>query len=365
MRRRLAIPAGAAGGSTNVTLIHRARFAFVLALALCLAPATGFAQRILRYTDHEPLGGMRTKFISEVFFAALEKESGGRLRVSAQWDSAVATGYAALKTIGVGQAADLGVVVPEYTANELPLQQIFKGFMKGPAGQRQVDFFRRAYGEIPAFPAELRRNGVVPVFLATGYPVAFFGIKPLNSLDDIKGDTWRTASFWHRDFLANAGAKPVTIPWGQGVFDALKAKTLDGLMVNIDSGVMLDVHKAAPNVLASRDLRLGHVYVVAMNAALWDGLEQQDRAAVGRAAEAAYRTLGATMDASFAAMVADLDKAGIRTRVLSPTEVAAFETATQYRDVQTAWARAQEAKGVADAVAVTDKVRALIAEAMR
>ena len=33
------------------------------------------AEKILRYTDHEPYGGMRTQIIKEIFFAEIEKES--------------------------------------------------------------------------------------------------------------------------------------------------------------------------------------------------------------------------------------------------------------------------------------------------
>jgi len=50
----------------------------VVTLAAFLLPATASAEKILRYSDHEPLGGMRTKFIKDVFFAAIEKESNGR-----------------------------------------------------------------------------------------------------------------------------------------------------------------------------------------------------------------------------------------------------------------------------------------------
>ena len=59
--------------------------------------------------------------------------------------------------LGEGKVADMAVVVPEYSARELPLNQLFKGFPVGPTGARQVDFFRRAYAEIPALPDERKR----------------------------------------------------------------------------------------------------------------------------------------------------------------------------------------------------------------
>jgi TRAP-type C4-dicarboxylate transport system substrate-binding protein len=190
-----------------------------MTLAAFLLPATASAEKILRYTDHEPLGGMRTKFIKDVFFAAVEKESNGRLKIEDHWNSALATGYDALRVLGDGSVADIGIVVPEYTADKLPLHQIFKSFPAGPTGYRQVEFFRRVYAEVPAFQEELKKQNVVNILFTTGYPVAFFSAKPLKSLEDMKGDRWRTASFWHRDFLQNAGVKPVSMAWGPEIFE--------------------------------------------------------------------------------------------------------------------------------------------------
>ena len=339
--------------------MHETKKLLTLLLAALLLPATAFAQKVLRYSDHEPLGGMRTQFIKDVFFAAIDKESKGRLKIEDRWDSVVSTGYDALRTVGEGKVADMAIVVPEYSAKELPLHQIFKSYPTGPTGDRQVAFFRRAYAEILEFPAELRKNNVVEVFLGTGYPVAFFSTLPMDSLGDLKGRSWRSASFWHQDFLRNAGATPVSMPWGEGVFKAMQARTLDGLMVNVDSGYMLKVHQVAPHVLLSKDLWLGHLYVLAMNRTTWDGLAKEDKEAIQRAAATAYQALGPVMDTSFAAMVADLRAAGVKTRLLERKEVDAWTAATRYPDVQAAWAKDQESKGVKDVAAVLKKVDAI------
>ena len=341
------------------------RILLVMLVAALLLPATVSAQKVLRYSDHEPLGGMRTRFIKEVFFAAIDKESKGRLKVEDHWDGKLAASYDALRAVGEGRVADMGIVVPEYTANDLPLQQIFKSFPTGPSGDKQVAFFRKVYAEIPALTAELRKKNVVELLFTTGYPVAFFSSDPLNSLNDLKGNKWRSASFWHTDFLRNAGATPVTMPWGEGVFKAMQARTLNGLMVNVDSGYMLKVHETAPNVLLSKDLWLGHVYVLAMNKDTWDRLANEDRQAIQRAAETAYKTLGAVMDSSFDGMVADMRKEGVKVRLLDNKELDAWNTTTRYQDAQAAWVKEQEGKGNQEARPVMEKVRAILSDAMK
>lgn len=345
----------------NMTQFTRqTRIVLATILTAALLPGTASAATILRYSDHEPLGGMRTRFLKDVFFAAVEKESNGRLKIEDHWDAELASGYDALRAVGKGEVADVATVVPEYTAKELPLHQIFKSFPTGPAGAKQVSFFRRVYGDIPEFSAELAKNNAVPIFLSTGYPVAFYGTRPLGTLADIKDQKWRSASFWHLDFLRNVGAVPVTMHWGEEVYKALAARTLDGLMVNVDSGYMLKVHETAPNILVSRDLWLGHLYLLTMNRDTWNGLASEDKAAIQRAAETAYRALGPAMERSFDTMIGDLKKSGANVRLLEPKEVDAWKTATKYQEVQSAWVKTQESMGVKDAGPVLGKVSTIL-----
>lgn len=341
-----------------------ARKTWAIILSTLLMPVTASAVQILKYTDHEPLGGMRTTFINDVFFAQIEKESHGRLKVEAHWNSELSRSYDALSVVKEGKAADMAVVVPEYTPKEFPLQQIFKSFPVGPTGDKQVEFFRKAYATIPALQDEFTRQNVVNIFLATGYPVAFFSTQPLNKLDDIKGTKWRSASFWHQDFLKNSGAIPVSMPWGDGIYDALKAGSLDGLMVNVDSGYELNVHKTAPNVLISKDLWLGHVYPLVMNKNTWDKLPDEDKQAIRRAAEKSWATLGPVMETSFAGMVKELRSNGVNIRELKPDEVQHWETSTRYQEVQNKWVQDQESQGVKQAGPTLEKVTGLMKQTM-
>lgn len=342
-----------------------AHFPKLLALLLAiplLLPAIASAQQVLRFSDHEPLGGMRTRFLKDVLFPAIERESGGRLKVQDHWDGSVASAYKALGAVSEGSVTDMATVVPEYTAKELPLHQLFKSFPTGPSGDQQVAFFRRTYAEVPELRAELEQNNLVPVFLGTGYPVAFFSTRPLAGLQDLQGHNWRSASFWHQDFLRNAGATPVTMPWGEGVFNAMRDRTLDGLMVNVDSAQLLRVHEVARHALLSRELWLGHLYLLAMNRTAWDRLDPQDQAAIRRAAEWAYPQLGRVMDEHLARLAGELRSAGVNLRELAPQEVDAWRTTTRYREVQADWVNDQASKGLTMAAQVlrqiTDRVAA-------
>ncbi|WP_407915105.1 hypothetical protein [Kitasatospora sp. NE20-6] len=303
---------------------------------------------------------MRTRFLKEVVFPAVERESNGRLVIEAHWNGDIAGSFDALRAVGTPGGVDMATVVPEYTPGQLPLHQLFKSFPLGPTGDTQIDFFRRAYAEVPAFPAELEKNNAVHLFFGTGYPVAFFSAPPLPGLDGLRGGTWRSASFWHHDFLVNSGATPVAVPWGPGVLDALRAGTLDGVMVNLDAGHLLNVQDAAPDVLVSKELWLGHAYLLAMNREVWNGLPQNDRQAVRRAVQKSYRTAGQVMDSSFDTEVEDLRRAGANVRILGPDELRRWRTATRYREVQAARVEDQRARGIVDARAALAAVTSIM-----
>lgn len=209
---------------------------------------------------------------------------------------------------------------------------------------------------IPDLTTELHQNNIEPIFLSTGYGVGFFSRQPIASLPELKNKQWRTASFWHRDYLQNYGSIPVTIPWGEKVYEAFANKTLDGLMVNIDGGYQLKVYEQAPYLLASKKLWLGHLYIVAMNKKTWDNLEQQDKEAFQRAAIKSYKKLGAIMDKSFKEQINKLKQAGTTYRLLTQSELTEFEQAIQYKTVQDKWLKEQEAKGFKNIRAIYQKM---------
>ena len=323
----------------------RSVFAMAAVTAVLALTARCCAAVTLVYSDHEPLGNMRTRFLNEVFFPAVEKESDSRVVIERYWNGELSTSYNALKTVKEGKTAQMTVAVPEYTPREFPLQLAFKSFPTGPSGQTQADFFRDVYARSLPLHEEFERQNVHPVLIATGFPAAFFSTAPLKKIRDLKGQTWRTASFWHRDFLRGAGANPVTIPWGPRVFEALADGSLDGLIVNEDSGYDINAHKAARYVAVSPKLWLGHAYPIVVNKDVWDSLSDENKQAFERAAQAAAGKLGELMDAALPELLQKLRNDGAEVRFLSDAEVEEWKRLTQYRTAQDSWIEEQRRSG--------------------
>ena len=318
--------------------------------ALCLAAGllgAAHAETVLRYSDHEPYGNMRTRFINDVFFKNIAAESEGRIKIEPHWGGDIAQAHGELQSLAEDKT-DLIVAVPEYSLQQLPLHQLFKGFMIGPSGDAQVQTLRRIYADIPELTAEYEKNGATPLLIATGYPVAFFSVKPLQSLADIKDQTWRSASFWHRDFLQNAGATPTNSRWGEETYAKLANGEMHGLMVNIDSAIDIKAYEHAPYALVSRDFWLGHIYPVVISNKKWASLSDADKS---------YAELGKIMDENYAQILKTAQEKGVTLRELSAAEVAAWGKASDYRRVLDNWAEEQEKNGTANVKAVLEKLK--------
>lgn len=341
------------------------RLLAVFALFIMLL-STANAEIVLRYTDHEPYGNMRTRAINEIFFAAIEKESSGRIRIDAHWGGELSTSYNALRTIQEGKMADIGIVVPEYTPQQLPLLQMFKSFPTGPDnGDKQVRFFSQVFNEFPEFNAELAHNNLVNLQFFLGYPAAFFSTTPNLTLNALRGTTWRTASFWHQAYLENAGGRVIKMPWDEQITQALRAGTLNGLLVNLDSGDDIKAQQAAKHILFSQRLWLGHVYLLAMNKQRWESLSKEDKTAIQRAGKTTLAALGPTLDHSVNSMVENMRKEGAQVSLLTPDALRSWQEVSRFQQEQDNWLTTLDKNSAVDARRLLPLVASRLEEAMR
>ncbi len=71
------------------------------------------------------------------------------------------------------------------------------------------------------------------------------------------------------------------------------------------------------------------------------------------------------MDESFNKQIDDLRKAGAKVRTLSLAEAQAWQTMTQYRQIQDTWAAQQQTKGLENADMVLKRVSSIMSATMR
>lgn len=111
---------------------------------------------------------------------------------------------------------------------------------------------------------------------------SFYGRKPLNTIDDIKGMKIRVQqSKINMDMVSALGASATPMPYGE-VFSGLQTGVIDGAENNFPSFYSSNHYQAAKYMLLDRHQRTPEVLLISKSA--WDKLSDEDKKIVKQAA---------------------------------------------------------------------------------
>lgn len=154
------------------------------------------------------------------------------------------------------------------------------------------------------------------------------------------------------------------MPWNTQITDTLKSGSLNGLLVNLDSGDDIQAQKAAKYIQLSPQLWMGHVYLLTINKARWDALSAEDKAAIRRAATSTQWQIGPLLDSSLRNMADSMRQNGASISWLSPAELQTWQQASRYQQEQDKWVAEQEKTGVNDAGQILKQVTTVLNQEM-
>ena len=226
-----------------------------------------------------------------------------------------------------------------------------------------VWFYKKVYEEIPEFNAELKKANQKTLLFTAGLPGAFTGKNPLKSLDDIKGDKWRAGDKWALRYLKNAGAIPVSVPWGD-TYMALQTGTIDGCFTNYDGLHMMKFDEVASNLLVSKDLWFAMPFIHNINLNYWNSLPKDVQQGLMKACEIAEEKFASVYEEAFEKVMAEQKAAGYKVTVMSKEDVVKWENADQLGAMQEQWVKEAESAGLKTARQVLEKMRELHKQAI-
>jgi TRAP-type C4-dicarboxylate transport system substrate-binding protein len=333
-------------------------FAILIFASLAEAKTVTF-----KYSDHDPPGGMRTEFLKNVWLPEIEKQTGGKLKIPDFWGAALLSSKEIFKGIGDG-ITDAGFLYPGHYPGQLVAYTIFKLFPRGPSKfETMAWFYHRVYEEIPEFTSELKKVNQRTLLFTAGLPGAFTGKNQLSRLADIKGDKWRAGDKWALRFLKNAGAVPVSVPWGD-VYMALQTGTIDGCFTNYDGLHMMKFDEVAPNLLVSKELWYAMPFIHNVNLDYWNGLPKDVQDGILKACEISEQKFAKVYEEAFDKVMAEQKAAGYKVTVMSKQDVLDWENADQLGKMQEQWVEEAVSAGLKTAPQILEKMRALHKQAM-
>lgn len=335
-------------------------FTFMLLFITSIAEGKTFN---IKYSDHDPPGGMRTEFVKKVWFSEIVKQTGGKIKFQDFWGGALLGSKEVLRGIGDG-VTNFGFVYPGHYPGELVSFTIFKVFPRGPSKYETMAWlYRKIYEEIPEFKGELNKVNQMTLMFTAGLPGAFTGKKALRRLDDIKGDKWRAGDKWALRFLKYAGAVPVSVPWDD-VYMALQTGTIDGCFTNYDGLHMKKFDEVAPNLLLSKELWFAMPFIHNVNLNFWKGLPKDIQEGILKASQITEQMFVKTYDEAFDKILAAQKAAGYKVTMMSTEDVLKWENAPELEKMQKEWVQEAIAAGMKTAPTVMEKMKALHKQAL-
>jgi len=340
---------------------------FVLFLSLLLVVSfTGIATAKtikMKYSDKDPLGGMRTNFVKNVWHKEIEKQTGGKVKMQTFFGGALLNSKEILKGIG-DNVTQSGFLYPGHYPGQLSAFTIYKLFPMGPSKfETMVWLYRKVMEEIPEFNQGLKQANQKVLLFTAGLPGAFTGKNPIPNLASIKGDKWRAGDKWGLRFLKNAGAVPVSVPWGD-VYMALQTGTIDGCFTNYDGLHMMKFDEVASNLLISKKLWYAMPFIHNVNLDFWNGLSKDVQQSIMKASTIAEEKFAAVYDAGFDKVRSEQEAAGYKITVMSDADVAKWASEDKLDTLQQQWVKEAEAAGLKTAASVMEKMKALHKQAM-
>lgn len=321
--------------------------------------AGGGEKIVIKYSDSDPPGGVRTAFMADYFLPEVEKQTDGQIEFQDFWGGALLGPPEALKGIKDG-ITDIGFLFPEFFPEQLPLHQIFKLFPVGPGSwEAQRWIYETAYEEIPELKEELAEWNQMPILMTAGLPGTFTSSYKVDSIDDLSGKKWRASSRWLLGYLKSAGAIPVSVPWAD-CYMALQTGTVDGVLANLDGIHMTKQDEAAGYIFVAKEMWWATPFLHNVNLDFWNSLPEDVQQDILRAAENAKDAYAAAYDGAFDEITSTQTANGIEVEIASPKEIANWQEVSQAERLQQQWVEEAKANGYDNAQEIMDKMREIV-----
>jgi tripartite ATP-independent transporter DctP family solute receptor len=253
--------------------------ALFLAALLVLAVSIAYAAPVTLVAAHNQTSQQNPyQFGMLKFKAVLEQLSNGEIKVDVHAGTIGTSEDELIEKLQFG-ACDLVVASPGFmTKIGIPevdmfsLLYLFSGF---PHWEKVVD------GEPGKTFAKIINEKSKNSFRIAGYWSAgvrnYYGKKPINQLDDLKGMKIRTQmSGVVADFWKKIGAIPTQVAWGE-LYQALQQGIVDGAENDYTNFSLLDHHKTVNGKFITETEHDFTTRVLLMNGKKWDAYSEQHK----------------------------------------------------------------------------------------
>lgn len=328
-------------------------------------PSNADFEITLIYSDHDPPGGMRTEFIEKVWIPEIEQQTGGRVKINANFGGALLTSGEALDAIKDG-VVDMGLIFPDFYPEKLFGFQIFRLFPEAPEKWENISLvFEEALAELPQLRKELEENhNQKPLLVTVGLPSVFGATYPIDNIGDIQGKNWRASSRWHLESLKHIGSNPVSVPW-EDVYMSLATGVIDGVLTNYDGFHMMKFYESAPEIIVAPQLWWATPFVHTINLDTWNSLPADIQDGIMKATEIAQEKFGEVFASALEKTIEEQRAHGANVKIAERQDIEAIVDPQLLANLRNIWIdEAKNLHGIEDAEAYINKMDEIMKKAL-
>ncbi len=313
-----------------------------LVVAAFLWPSAANAAT-LTYASNGPEKSVRG-YAEKLFLDEVEKQSNGKIKVTAFWSDTLVTGTEILKAVADG-VVDMGFINANFYPKALPFSNAIALNVFGPtSGEATVALYQELYKEVPGLKNEFKRHKQIPVYFFATDCNSFVSTKRLDDLSQLKGMKARASSRWKLADFQAMGATPVSIAWSE-CYMALQTGTVETILTSVESQHRGKLYEVGPHLWVWNKMWLATPYIITINEKKFNKLSKDLQEAILRAGDIASQKFAKKFNTDLQDEIAAMEEAGTKVNYATEKDYAAWLALPSCQDNIKTWLKeARDAK---------------------
>lgn len=331
---------------------------FFAMLTLCAVPCMPKAAVTLTYASNGPEQSVRG-YAEKLFLDEIEKQSNGKIKVTAFWSNTLVSGPETLKGIQDG-VVDMGFINANFYPKAMPFGNAIALNVFGPtAGEDVVALYQELYEKVPALGKEFVKFKQIPVYFFATDSNSFASSRPLDDLSQLKGMKARASSRWKLADFNAMGATPVSVPWSE-CYMALQAGTVETILTSVESHHRGKLYEVGPYLWVWDKMWLATPYIISINQKKFQRLDKDLQDAIIRAGKIASEKFAKKYNADMKNEIADMEKAGAKVTYATEKDYEAWQKLPTCESNIRTWLAEADKAGLPDAENTLKQIRAIV-----
>lgn len=224
------------------------------------APADDGKVYELSLSTHDPATSNKTIYLQE-WADKINEASGGRLNITVYSGGALAAGTAALDALRTG-VCDIAWIYTSYFSGQYPLCEVICNPIGISSVPQATNVLYDLYDKYPALQEELSEFEILMMHSNPTNKISSIEGQEIDSIDDLKGMTFRASAGTASDLLIEWGATPIQMAPGD-IYQAVQKGTVNGYIFDWSGIVSFGLQEVTANY-TTMPVYLGP-YFLAMN----------------------------------------------------------------------------------------------------